>query len=176
MRESDSKSWLAFLSLLKKYRTRQPINGVILAISLADLIGLDDQQLDAHVVEIRNRLREIHETLKIEFPVYLLFTKADLVAGFMEYFGGFDETAPAQGLGRDIPDRGSQQEHGRRGAGRIRCAGEDAWSEEMPDRLQEEPDPVARISDLRLSGAVRRAQGAGSRVSSTACSIRPAAR
>ncbi|TJW70418.1 MAG: type VI secretion system membrane subunit TssM, partial [Mesorhizobium sp.] len=42
--QSDKKSWLAFLSLLKRYRTRQPINGVILAISLADLISLDDRQ------------------------------------------------------------------------------------------------------------------------------------
>ncbi|TIP01391.1 MAG: type VI secretion system membrane subunit TssM, partial [Mesorhizobium sp.] len=89
--ERDKASWLGFLGLLKKYRTRQPINGVILAISVADLIGFDDQQLDAHVTEIRSRLRELHETLKIQFPVYLLFTKADLVAGFMDYFGDFDE-------------------------------------------------------------------------------------
>ena len=82
-RERDKASWLAFLGLLKKNRVRQPINGVILAISLADLIGLDDQQIEAHVTEIRSRLRELHETLKIQFPVYLLFTKADLVSGFM---------------------------------------------------------------------------------------------
>ncbi|RWX65515.1 type VI secretion system membrane subunit TssM, partial [Mesorhizobium sp. M4B.F.Ca.ET.089.01.1.1] len=92
----DNKSWLAFLSLLKKYRARQPINGVILAVSLADLMSLDDRQLDAHVTEIRSRLRETHETLRIQFPVYLLFTKADLVAGFMDYFGGFDEARRRQ--------------------------------------------------------------------------------
>ncbi|RUX42373.1 type VI secretion system membrane subunit TssM, partial [Mesorhizobium sp. M7A.F.Ca.US.014.04.1.1] len=90
--ESDKKSWLSFLSLLKKHRARQPINGVILAISLADLMSFDDRQLDTHVAEIRNRLREIHETLKVQFPVYLIFTKADLVSGFMDYFGGFDES------------------------------------------------------------------------------------
>ncbi|TKB96099.1 MAG: type VI secretion system membrane subunit TssM, partial [Mesorhizobium sp.] len=134
---SDSKSWLAFLSLLKKYRTRQPINGVILAISLADLISLDDQQLDAHVVEIRSRLREIHETLKIQFPVYLLFTKADLVAGFMDYFGSFEEPRRRKVWGATFQttDRNKNM------------AGEapaefDALvkrlSEEMADRLQDE--------------------------------------
>ena len=87
--QSDKKSWLAFLSLLKKHRTRQPINGVILAISLADLMAHAGQEPDAHVIEIRSRLQEIHEVLKIQFPVYVLFTKADLVSGFMEYFRRF---------------------------------------------------------------------------------------
>ena len=34
---------------------------------------------------IRARLLELHDRLKVDFPVYALFTKADLVAGFMEY-------------------------------------------------------------------------------------------
>ena len=34
----DNASWLGFLSLLKKYRKRQPINGAIVAISLSDLL------------------------------------------------------------------------------------------------------------------------------------------
>ena len=45
---------------------------------------------------IRTRLLELHERLKVDFPVYVLFTKADLIAGFIEYFGSFDE-ADAQG-------------------------------------------------------------------------------
>ena len=38
--KSDKKSWLAFLDLLKKNRPRQPINGVLVAISLEDLMTL----------------------------------------------------------------------------------------------------------------------------------------
>ena len=37
------------------------------------------------------RLLELHEHLKVDFPVYALFTKADLVAGFMEFFGDLGE-------------------------------------------------------------------------------------
>ncbi|QKD06682.1 type VI secretion system membrane subunit TssM [Mesorhizobium loti] len=142
---SDSKSWLAFLSLLKKYRTRQPINGVILAISLADLIGLDDQQLDAHVVEIRSRLREIHETLKIQFPVYLLFTKADLVVGFMDYFGGFDETRRRKVWGATFQTSDRTKNMAAEAPAEFDALAR-RLVEEMPDRLQEEADPVARIS------------------------------
>lgn len=144
-RERDKASWLAFLRLLKKYRTRQPINGVILAISLADLIGFDDQQLDAHVTEIRSRLRELHETLKIQFPVYLLFTKADLVAGFMDYFGDFDEARRRKVWGATFQtaDRTKNM------AGEAPAEFDGLarrLAEEIADRLQDETDPVARIA------------------------------
>ncbi|TIW34294.1 MAG: type VI secretion system membrane subunit TssM [Mesorhizobium sp.] len=141
----DKKNWLAFLSLLKKYRARQPINGVILAVSLADLMSFDDRQLDAHVAEIRSRLRETYETLRIQFPVYLLFTKADLVSGFMDYFGGFDEArrrkvwgATFQTTDRNKNMAGEAPAEFDALAGRL--------ADEMADRLQEEQDPVARIS------------------------------
>ncbi|MER8373604.1 type VI secretion system membrane subunit TssM [Mesorhizobium sp. M1406] len=143
--ESDKKSWLAFLSLLKRYRTRQPINGVILAISLADLISSDDQQLDAHVVEIRSRLREIHETLKIQFPVYLLFTKADLVSGFMDYFGGFDEPRRRKVWGATFQTTDRNKNMAAEAPAEFEALAR-RLVEEMPDRLQEEADPVARIS------------------------------
>ncbi|TPO11134.1 type VI secretion system membrane subunit TssM [Mesorhizobium sp. B1-1-5] len=144
-RERDKASWLAFLGLLKKHRTRQPINGVILAISLADLIGFDDRQLDAHVSEIRSRLRELHETLKVQFPVYLLFTKADLIAGFMDYFGDFDEARRRKVWGATFQtaDRTKNM------AGEAPAAFDELakrLAEEVADRLQEEPDPVARIA------------------------------
>ncbi|SDA93770.1 type VI secretion system membrane subunit TssM [Mesorhizobium qingshengii] len=143
--ESDKKSWLAFLSLLKRYRIRQPINGVILAISLADLISLDDQQLDAHVVEIRSRLREIHETLKIRFPVYLLFTKADLVSGFMDYFGDFDEPRRRKVWGATFQTTDRNKNMAAEAPAEFDALAR-RLAEEMPDRLQEEADPVARIS------------------------------
>ncbi|WP_292634151.1 type VI secretion system membrane subunit TssM, partial [Mesorhizobium sp.] len=144
-RERDKASWLAFLGLLKKQRTRQPINGVILAISLSDLIGFDDRQLDGHVAEIRSRLRELHETLKIQFPVYLLFTKADLVAGFMDYFGDFDEARRRKVWGATF----QTADRTRNMAGEAPAEFDGLakrLAEEVADRLQEEADPVARIA------------------------------
>ena len=65
---------------------------MILAISLEDLLKLDGQQIGEHATAIRKRLLELHQNLKIDFPVYALFTKADLLAGFAEYFGSFTES------------------------------------------------------------------------------------
>ena len=39
--KADKQSWFAFLDLLKKNRPRQPINGVIVAISLEDVLTLE---------------------------------------------------------------------------------------------------------------------------------------
>ena len=88
---ADKMSWQAFLDQLKKARPNQPINGVILAFSCEDMITATDDSLDTHALAVRKRLEELHETLRIDVPVYVLFTKADLISGFREFFGHFGE-------------------------------------------------------------------------------------
>lgn len=84
--EADNAAWLGFLGLLKKYRKRQPINGAMIAISLSDLSLQDELTQKNHARAVRRRLNELREKLGVRFPVYVLFTKADLIAGFTEYF------------------------------------------------------------------------------------------
>ncbi len=87
----DRRSWLAFLDLLRRSRPRQPINGVILAIAVDDLIALPEAERNAHADAIRTRLVELNDQLKVAFPVYVMFTKADLIEGFAEFFGDLRE-------------------------------------------------------------------------------------
>ncbi len=82
----DSAGWLGFLKLLKKHRKRQPLNGVIVAISLSDLSVLSDDERMTHAKAIRRRVRELHDELGVRLPVYVMFTKADLISGFVEFF------------------------------------------------------------------------------------------
>lgn len=84
--ELDNAAWIGFLSLLKKYRKRQPINGAMIAISLSDLALQDELSQQQHAQAIRRRLNELREKLGVRFPVYVLFTKADLIAGFTEFY------------------------------------------------------------------------------------------
>ncbi len=84
--DADSQAWSGFLKMLRKFRKRQPINGAIVAISLSDLSMQDTQQRKLHADAIRHRLKELREKLGVRFPVYILFTKADLIAGFSEFF------------------------------------------------------------------------------------------
>ncbi len=92
----DQAAWLSFLSLLKKNRSRRPINGVIIAVSIADLLQQDKEQCLAQARALRARIQELHEQFNIRFPIYLLFTKCDLLSGFMEYFDDLDKEKIAQ--------------------------------------------------------------------------------
>ncbi|MGD8559453.1 MAG: type VI secretion system membrane subunit TssM, partial [Gammaproteobacteria bacterium] len=82
----DSAAWQGFLGLLKKNRPRRPINGAIIAISIADLLIQTEEQRNQHARTIRNRIDELMEELGVRFPIYVMFTKCDLVSGFSEFF------------------------------------------------------------------------------------------
>ena len=101
--EADNKGWLGFLNLLKKHRKRQPINGAIIAISLSDLSLQDEVTQQGHAKAIRRRLHELREKLGVRFPVYVIFTKADLIAGFTEFFDNLGKEAREQVWGFTLP-------------------------------------------------------------------------
>lgn len=99
----DQAAWLGFLNLLKQYRGRQPINGVLVAVSLTDLVQQSAEIQSQHAKAIRQRIQELYEHLGIQFPVYMLFTKADLVAGFTEFFDALDKENREQVWGMTFP-------------------------------------------------------------------------
>src|SRR5689334_25184375 len=77
-KEADAAAWLGFLHLLKRHRGRQPLNGVIVTLSIADLVHWNDEELDRYAQHVRERVGELHARLGIRLPLYLLVTKADL--------------------------------------------------------------------------------------------------
>lgn len=94
--EADAAAWLGFLDLLKQQRPRRPINGVLVAVSMTDLMLKSEPERRADAKRIRQRLVELSERLKVRLPVYLLLTKCDLVSGFSEFFSNFREEDRAQ--------------------------------------------------------------------------------
>jgi type VI secretion system protein ImpL len=89
--ESERDEWLAFLDLLKKHRGERPLNGIIAAISIAgddatSISGAAEDDLKEIALRMRERLDEITGRLGVALPVYLMFTKCDLIHGFVESF------------------------------------------------------------------------------------------
>ena len=99
----DSAAWEGFLDLLKKYRKRRPINGVLVAMSLSDLMILSEAERNAQILAIRHRIQELYQHFGIRFPVYMLFTKCDLVSGFIEFFDDLDQEGRKQVWGTTFP-------------------------------------------------------------------------
>jgi type VI secretion system protein ImpL len=100
----DGSAWEGFLDLLKRNRRRRPINGAIVAISLQDLLLSSEEERLAHAKTIRTRLDELMNRLEIRFPVYLLFTKTDLVSGFSEFFEDLGKEERDQVWGVTLPN------------------------------------------------------------------------
>jgi type VI secretion system protein ImpL len=99
----DKAEWGGFLDLLKQFRPQQPINGVILTISVADLLSMDAQARMQHALQLKKRLNELREGLCVQFPVYVMVAKTDLLAGFSEYFDGLGKDERAQVWGFTFP-------------------------------------------------------------------------
>ena len=84
--DEDRAEWLGFLSLLKKYRKKAPINGILIAVSVAELAGNRPEFAINLAKNLRQRVQELTERLEVHAPVYVVFTKADLITGFNEFF------------------------------------------------------------------------------------------
>ncbi len=92
----DRAGWEAFLDLLKHTRPDEPLNGVIAAFPLTDIALAPARERQAHAEAIRRRIKELETRLGRRIPVYAMFTKADLIAGFTEFFDDLDREGRAQ--------------------------------------------------------------------------------
>lgn len=87
----DRSEWLGFLKLLKKYRAKAPVNGIIVTISLPELLQYKSEGFAIYARQVRERIHEIEDHFGVQVPIYLLFTKVDLLGGFNQYFEDFSE-------------------------------------------------------------------------------------
>ena len=146
----DRAGWEGFLDLLRKTRPRQPINGVLVVVSLTDIAAASPAERAAHARAVRRRVTEISDRLRARVPVYLMFSKADRLTGFNEYFADLDPEARAQVWGMTFPLA--------EGAGSFEAEFRlllDRLDERLLERLQTEraPDRRALLSGFPLQVA-----------------------
>lgn len=138
----DSGGWSSILQLLRRHRPRQPINGILVAIGVDELLTADCARIDAHAATVRRRLTELRRTLEVDAPVYVVFTKADLIAGFTEYFDDLDVEGRRAVLGHSFTYR-----DGKPSAEALAHAFDgtaQAVADRQAKRLFEEVDPLRR--------------------------------
>ena len=102
-RETDRATWSGFLKMLTKARPRQPVNGVLVTVALPDLLARSADERARHAATVRLRVQELQQDLGIRFPIYLMVTKCDLMAGFMDYFATLDKDQRATPWGFTFP-------------------------------------------------------------------------
>lgn len=153
--ERDKAGWLGFLKLLKRHRAQQPINGVIITLSLTDLLTQDPETRLREIRAVRQRLAEIEATLKIRVPFYLVLTKADRMSGFMEFFDALGDQQREQvwGITFDLADSRKSRDLESTFVDEYRKL-KDRLNSLLLDRMQQEQDITKRGAILRLTAQV----------------------
>lgn len=95
----DKQEWQKFLSLLLKYRRKEPLNGLILTIAADRLLKAGPEDLKREGNILRQRIDELMRALAVRVPVYLLVTKCDLIQGVDDFTRILPEKSLDQPMG-----------------------------------------------------------------------------
>ena len=150
----DRAGWDAFLDLLKETRPRQPLNGLLVAFPLSDIAQAPAAERAAHAAAIRGRISELQTRFGVRMPVYVLFTKADLIAGFTEFFDDLDREGRAQVWGTTFDLARERRRSGRRPSPASCARLVERLNARLFDRLQAERNPDRRARIAMFPGQV----------------------
>ncbi len=95
----DKEEWEKFLTLLAKYRKREPLNGVVVTVSSETLLKKDNTELSDTAQYIRRRIDQVMRVTGYKIPVYVMITKLDLVNGMTAFVEAVPENYFSQCLG-----------------------------------------------------------------------------
>jgi len=95
----DKEEWQRFLSLLAKYRKKEPLNGLVISIAADKLLSEQTGVLEDDGRTIRQRINELMRVLGSKFPVYVLVTKCDLIQGMTRFCQQLSEEDLEQAMG-----------------------------------------------------------------------------
>ncbi|HEX7175295.1 MAG TPA: type VI secretion system membrane subunit TssM, partial [Pyrinomonadaceae bacterium] len=99
----ERDEWAALIETVKRHRRTRPVDGFVLAANAADLLRMNEAQIEQQAKVLRARLDEAMARAGARFPVYLVFTHMDAVEGFGEFFDSFAPPERAQVWGSTFP-------------------------------------------------------------------------
>lgn len=105
--EEDRSEWELGLDLLAKYRGKEGLNGLVLAISAERLQHIERDALIDEGRVIRERIEQLIRLFGKRFPIYVLVTQCDRIYGLEQWAGQLPENALEQAMGfLAVPESG----------------------------------------------------------------------
>lgn len=95
--------WAAILEAVKKYRGQRPIDGMLLTVSAERILDSHDHEIEEIAKVMRARIDEVMQRTKVRFPIYLIFTHADIIEGFRDSFSNSQREGQNLVWGATIP-------------------------------------------------------------------------
>ncbi|NWB91584.1 type VI secretion protein IcmF/TssM N-terminal domain-containing protein [Pseudomonas agarici] len=97
--EQSASDFADFLRLLKKQRNKAAVNGLVLVVSLPELLASTTDERNALAGRLVSRIEEYIDCLGVNPPIYLMLSKTDQLPGFSQAFEGLDLNERQQPLG-----------------------------------------------------------------------------
>ena len=97
--EQDRSEWELGLDLLAKYRGKEGLNGLVIAVSAERLAKPDKDALMEEGRVIRERIEQLIRLFGKRFPIYVLITQCDRLYGMEEWVKQLPENALEQAMG-----------------------------------------------------------------------------
>lgn len=96
--------WRFFLQVIKKQRGKHGVNGIILALPLAEMMKEgNSKRQQASFQHLLSRIYELQRQFSGPIPCYLVITKCDLLSGFAEFFAEAGKEEINQPWGFSLP-------------------------------------------------------------------------
>lgn len=81
----DHEEWDYLLELFGKYRSREGLNGLVIAIDAPTLLADDVATIESRGQALRDRIDQLMRLFEKRFPIYIMVTKCDQIYGFTQW-------------------------------------------------------------------------------------------
>lgn len=93
----------ALCDQLRERRPREPIDGILLVLSLATIADLDEGGIERYAQHVRGHFVDVGRALHADVPVYVVLTRYDTLWGFAEVFQWTPERRREEPWGFTLP-------------------------------------------------------------------------
>ncbi len=167
--DHDRDEWVAFLDALRHSRPERPLDGLVVAVSAAELVAASETERERLAAQLRARLAEALRRLEMVLPVYLVVTKADRITGFEEFWSDLDDRGREQAWGATFPlDDPRLDDVSRAVEEELDVLAANLHSR-LPDRLPAEPGGESRARILQFPLEFRAMRAPLSRFAAALC-------
>ena len=116
----SDEDWVRLLMQLQQYRSREPINGVLISLSVDELLNADADRLIAIAMKYRSMLEDVVQLLGVRVPVSVLLTGCESLPGFADWLGTLEPGQTMAPLGAECRPGQSAEAFAREVVKRIR--------------------------------------------------------
>ena len=97
---STDPQWLELLDVLVRYRSVEPLNGLVVAIPVTEILSDDTEALLDRALKLRRLIEDCVQVLGVQVPIYVLVTGLEELSGIDQWLGQLSDDGLRQAIGR----------------------------------------------------------------------------